>query len=221
MCRLRAPWPIGTRQRVWLDILPLHGLRRGDVVRLGRQHVRGGVATLKTRNRKAASWSLCRSWGCSNARSPPDLAAISRSVVASSANRSPRNRLAISFRGVPRRRPHGKVCAWRAQDRGDPRGGNRRHGRRAGSDLGWRGGAIASLYTREANRARLAKEGMHKLENERQGDDAEKIGMVRFWTLVKSKSVLLRKRLPRHFHKTKRNETRNSIPSPFKANSLT
>jgi site-specific recombinase XerD len=41
-------WPVGTRQRVWLDVLAYTGLRRGDAVRLGRQHVRDGVATLKT-----------------------------------------------------------------------------------------------------------------------------------------------------------------------------
>jgi integrase len=41
-------WPIGTRQRVWLDVLLYTGLRRGDAVRLGRQHVRNGVATIKT-----------------------------------------------------------------------------------------------------------------------------------------------------------------------------
>ena len=40
-------WPIGTRQRVWLDVLAYTGLRRGDAVRLGRQHVRNGVASLK------------------------------------------------------------------------------------------------------------------------------------------------------------------------------
>ena len=43
-----ARWPIGTRQRVWLDVLAYTGLRRGDAVRLGRQHVRDGVAMLKT-----------------------------------------------------------------------------------------------------------------------------------------------------------------------------
>lgn len=37
-----ARWPIGTRQRVWLDVLLYSGLRRGDAVRVGRQHVRGG-----------------------------------------------------------------------------------------------------------------------------------------------------------------------------------
>jgi integrase len=37
-----ARWPIGTRQRVWLDVLLYTGLRRGDAVRIGRQHVRAG-----------------------------------------------------------------------------------------------------------------------------------------------------------------------------------
>jgi integrase len=41
-------WPIGTRQRVWLDVLLYTGLRRGDAVRLGRQHVRNCTATLIT-----------------------------------------------------------------------------------------------------------------------------------------------------------------------------
>ena len=41
-------WPIGTRQRVWLDVLIYTGLRRGDAVRLGRQHVRNGIGTIKT-----------------------------------------------------------------------------------------------------------------------------------------------------------------------------
>src|SRR5262249_22826399 len=41
-------WPIGTRQRVWLDVLAYTGLRRGDVVQLGRQHVRDDVAYIQT-----------------------------------------------------------------------------------------------------------------------------------------------------------------------------
>ena len=43
-----ARWPIGTRQRVWLDVLLYTGLRRGDAIQIGRQHERDGVATLKT-----------------------------------------------------------------------------------------------------------------------------------------------------------------------------
>src|SRR5262245_38620851 len=41
-------WPVGTRERVWLDVLLYTGLRRGDAVRLGRQHVRNGIAQLAT-----------------------------------------------------------------------------------------------------------------------------------------------------------------------------
>jgi integrase len=44
----RDRWPIGTRQRIWLEVLLGTGLRRGDVVVLGKQHVRDGVATIKT-----------------------------------------------------------------------------------------------------------------------------------------------------------------------------
>ena len=40
MQRYEAHWPVGTRQRVWLDVLLYSGLRRGDAVRLGRGHVR-------------------------------------------------------------------------------------------------------------------------------------------------------------------------------------
>jgi len=40
--------PIGTKERVWRDVLFYTGLRRGDAVTLGRQHVRDNVATLRT-----------------------------------------------------------------------------------------------------------------------------------------------------------------------------
>lgn len=45
--KFRARWPLGTRERVALEILLNTGLRRGDAVRLGRQHVRDGVAMLR------------------------------------------------------------------------------------------------------------------------------------------------------------------------------
>ena len=47
-------WPIGTRERVWRDVLFYTGLRRGDAVRLGRQHVRNGVASLRTEKSQGA-----------------------------------------------------------------------------------------------------------------------------------------------------------------------
>jgi integrase len=41
-------WPLGTRERVWLDVPLYTGLRKGDAVTLGRQHVKDGVAHLRT-----------------------------------------------------------------------------------------------------------------------------------------------------------------------------
>jgi integrase len=48
VARYEARWPIGTKERVWLAVLLYSGLRRGDAVKLGKQHVRDGVATIRT-----------------------------------------------------------------------------------------------------------------------------------------------------------------------------
>jgi integrase len=48
VAKYQARWPVGTKERVWLDVLLYTGLRRGDAVRLGRQHVRDGIATIRT-----------------------------------------------------------------------------------------------------------------------------------------------------------------------------
>jgi integrase len=45
----RTRWPLGTRQRVAFELLLWTGLRRGDAVKLGRQHVgQDGIARMKT-----------------------------------------------------------------------------------------------------------------------------------------------------------------------------
>ena len=48
LLKYEARWPLGTKERVWFAVLLYAGLRRGDAVRLGRQHVRDGVATIRT-----------------------------------------------------------------------------------------------------------------------------------------------------------------------------
>lgn len=42
-----ACWKVGTKERLAFDILLYTGLRRGDAVVLGRQHVKDGVATIR------------------------------------------------------------------------------------------------------------------------------------------------------------------------------
>jgi integrase len=44
----RARWPIGTRQRVALEVYVNTGLRRGDACRVGRQNLDKGVLTIVT-----------------------------------------------------------------------------------------------------------------------------------------------------------------------------
>lgn len=45
--RFRAHWPLGTRERLALEVLLGTGLRRGDAVKLGRQHVRNSVIVIR------------------------------------------------------------------------------------------------------------------------------------------------------------------------------
>jgi integrase len=48
VARFEARWPIGTRERLAFDVLLYTGLRRGDAVRLGRQHVKDGSFRITT-----------------------------------------------------------------------------------------------------------------------------------------------------------------------------
>jgi integrase len=48
VARYQRRWPLGTKERVWLDVLLYSGLRRGDAVRYGRQHVHNGIGRIKT-----------------------------------------------------------------------------------------------------------------------------------------------------------------------------
>jgi integrase len=50
--KYEAFWPIGTRERVMLDVYMYTGLRRGDAARVGKQHVRDGVISIATEKSK-------------------------------------------------------------------------------------------------------------------------------------------------------------------------
>ncbi|WP_330084348.1 site-specific integrase [Methylocystis iwaonis] len=51
--RFEARWPLGTRERLALAILLYTGLRRGDAVKLGRQHIRDGWIFIRTEKTRA------------------------------------------------------------------------------------------------------------------------------------------------------------------------
>lgn len=51
----RGRWPLGTRERVWLEVLIGTGARRGDAVTIGRQHLRNGLIGIETQ--KEGVWA--------------------------------------------------------------------------------------------------------------------------------------------------------------------
>lgn len=156
-------WPIGTKERVWLDVLLYTGLRRGDAVRFGRQHVRDGVGSIKTE--KSGQTIIVTLpilpvlQRTLDAGPCGDLAFVCGERGQPLAKESFGNmfREACRKAGIPGS-AHGvrKIAATRAAN----------HGATVAeleSIFGWVGGAMASHYTRTADRERLAKSAMHKL----------------------------------------------------------
>jgi integrase len=155
-------WTIGTRQRVWLDVLLYTGLRRGDAVRLGRQHVRAGeIKTEKTG--KAVPLMILPVLAKTLTAGPcGDLTFIVGERGQPLTKESFGNLFKDACRaaGVPGS-AHGlrKIAATRAANAGASEA-------QLEAIFGWTGGGMASLYTRKANRKRLAMEAMHKLATE-------------------------------------------------------
>jgi len=156
-------WPIGTRQRAWLDVLLYTGLRRGDAVRLGRQHVRNGVATIKTEK-----------GGFTVEVSLPILSVLQATLdngpcgdltFIAGANGRPLTKesfgnefkAACKKAGVPGS-AHGvrKIAATRAADHGATEA-------ELMAIFGWTDPKMAAHYTRTANRKKLAAQAMEKL----------------------------------------------------------
>jgi len=156
-----ARWPIGTRERLALALLLFTGLRRGDVVKLGRQHVKDGVITFRTEKTKTPVVIplLPELAAIIDASKTGDLTFIcgqgGRPMVKESFGTW--FRLACKEAGVPGR-AHGlrKAGATRAANNGATVA-------QLEAIFGWRGGQMAALYTRQADRTRLAKEAMEKL----------------------------------------------------------
>lgn len=49
IAKFRAHWPVGSPQRIAFEVLLYTGLRRSDVVRLGRQHIKEGHIAITAR----------------------------------------------------------------------------------------------------------------------------------------------------------------------------
>jgi integrase len=157
----RNRWPIGTRQRVWLEVLIGTGLRRGDAVMLGKQHVRDGIATIKTEKTGTevtipilAELAEILSIGPTG-----DLHFICTALGKPFAKAAFGNAFGEACReaGI-KKSAHGvrKFKATTAAYKGatEPE---------LDAMFGWTGGRMAAHYTREASRRRLAIAGARKL----------------------------------------------------------
>lgn len=176
--RFEARWPIGTRERVAFDVLLYTGLRRGDVVKLGRQHVRDGVFRIKTEKTGAEIIA-------------PILPPLAASLAA-----GPTGDLHFIVGGSGRPMSKegfgnwfGEVCRA-AGVRKSAHGLRKAGASRAASAgatvdqlkaiFGWTDNKTPSIYTGSADRERLAYDAMSKLERNKTGTRipnlAQKVG---------------------------------------------
>jgi integrase len=160
-------WPIGTRQRVWLDVLLYTGLRRGDAVTIGKQHVREGVATIRTEKSgetiEVTIPVLDVLQRTLDAGPTGDLAWICGARGEPFAKESFGNEFSAAARAAGvKKSAHGvrKIAATTAANNGATV-------HELEAIFGWIGGNMASLYTRKADRVRLAKQAIKKLDGER------------------------------------------------------
>lgn len=162
IAQYRQRWPTGARERLALDILLFTGLRRGDAVRLGRQHIRDGIITLKTEKTGeevtipilpvlAASIAACPSKGLTL-------------IAQSNGNPVTKESFGTLFRewciaaGLSGVSAHGlrKAAATEAANNGATVA-------ELEAIFGWRGGGMAALYTQKADRIRLSMGAIGKL----------------------------------------------------------
>lgn len=170
--RYEAHWPVGTKERLVLDVYLYVGLRRGDAARLGKQHIRKGIIHLMTEKSQGrmpiyvplhpalvASINACPSSG---------LAIIAKDDGSNYTKEALGNffREAVEAAGIP------------VTKRGSKEKGYSGHGLRkasatiaaesgaTGAELnamfGWTGYQMAQLYTKKADRKRLAARALAK-----------------------------------------------------------
>lgn len=158
-------WPLGTRQRVWLDVLLYSGLRRGDAVRYGRQHVRNGVGRIKTEKSKLEITVTVPVLPILQATLDAGPCGDLTFIVGANGKPLTKESFGNDFReacraaGVPGS-AHGvrKIAATTAANNGATVS-------QLKALFGWDTDAMPALYTRTADRERLGRDAGHMLAN--------------------------------------------------------
>ena len=159
-------WPRGTRERLAFDLLLYTGLRRGDAVRLGRPHLRNGIATIRTKKTgETVTIPILPPFQESIAAGPVGELTFICGVAGRPMTKEWFGnwfREACKKAGVPGS-AHGlrKCGATRAANNGATEA-------ELEAMFGWScGSSIAAVYTRTADRARLSKQAATMLLSER------------------------------------------------------
>jgi integrase len=162
--QFRARWPLGTRERLTMDLLLFTGLRRSDIFRIGRQHVSEGIISVRTeKTGKAVHVPIWPELRASIDATPTgDLA-----FLTTSAGRpfTSANSFGIWFgeackaAGVPGR-AHGlrKAGATIAADNGAS-------AHELMAMFGWSRLSMAEVYTKSANEKRLSGMASERIAN--------------------------------------------------------
>lgn len=168
-------WPAGTKERVWLHVLLYTGLRRGDAVRIGKQHVRDGVATLRTEKTGTEVDITILPMLEETLKIGPtgDLAFIVGENGRPLTKETFGNffRRACSDAGLKGKSAHGvrKIGATRAAEAGATVA-------ELEAMFGWTGGTMASHYTRTADRKKLSKAAAEKVRARHQKSSIKSMG---------------------------------------------
>jgi integrase len=164
VARYQARWPIGTRERLALELALFTGLRRSDLAVLGRQHVRDGVISIKTEKTgtRVHVPVFTALQAAIDATPTGDLAFLTTTrgqPFESAASLGNWFRAACVAAGVPGRL-HGlrRAGATIAAE-----GGATAH--QLMSMFGWSDLKEAELYTQEAERKRLSAAAARHIEN--------------------------------------------------------
>jgi len=164
--RFEARWPLGTRERLAFDLLLYTGLRRGDAVRVGLQHVRDGVITIRTEKHRHGK--------VGEQVSIPILPPLAASIAATKTGDFA---YLVSETGKPWVKESfgnwfGEACrkaGCPGSAHGLRKAGATRAAERGASErqlmaiFGWSTGRMAQHYTRAADRTRLARDAAQLL----------------------------------------------------------
>lgn len=168
----RNRWPLGTRERLALELLINTGLRRSDLVRVGRQHVRDQIIYIRAGKNQVELYI-------------PILPRLSEAIAAGPigemsylASQYGRPLTPESFTnvfkgwcreaGVQGKSAHGvrKLAATNLANAGGSE-------QELQALFGWTTNTMSAIYTREANRKKQALQAAFKLLHEMEQNEAE------------------------------------------------